>query len=159
MKIYINGEISIESFSEFSKELDSVKGNQRVEIELTSDGGDAQAALAFYEKIKRHPGDVTITTYGIVASAAVLVLAAGDVRRMSKESWMMVHEDQLDLENLSVSQAEKITKHHRRMEEQWCEILSNVSSTHKGAWENLHKKETWLSAEECLKLGIIEQVI
>jgi ATP-dependent Clp protease protease subunit len=156
-KIYITGDITIESFSLFSKKLSKQQG--AIDIELISEGGEAIAALAYFDKIKRYR-NVTITAYGIVASAAVLILAAGTKRRMARNAWIMVHEDSESCEeSRTVMELERDAKHYRRLENQWAEILSSVSKTSIDKWIELHKNETYLSAQECLELGLIEEII
>ncbi len=166
-KIYIVGEISYESYLEFSKELDKLKTSKkykRVLISLTSDGGDAFAALAYYDKIKSFEKNhlpIEIVGNGLIASAAVLILAAPSKRFMTPNAWVMLHEDEVILdEGVRVSQAEREIKTARRIEDQWCKLLAestlDFTDLH---WKKLHKKETWLNADECKRLNLIQGII
>jgi len=163
-KIQIVGSIDEDSFRDFSQSLFEIetsptKSRMAVEIEINSGGGTAMDALAFYGRIKRSPCVINITAYGLVASAAVLVFAACEQRRMTKECWMMVHEDQDSLKNASVSEFEKRTAHSRRLENQWSKLLEDLTGTSQEIWLNLHKETTYLSADECKALGIATEVI
>lgn len=164
-KIYITGCIDDESFKQFSEELSAIENSpgkdsgKTVEIEINSFGGTAMDALAFYGRIIRSPCTINATAYGLVASAAVLVFAACKRRRMTVESWLMVHEDEDQLKNARTSQFEKHTKHMRLLENQWSEILEKLTGTDRGIWLNLHKEETYLTANDCVKLGIADEVI
>lgn len=169
----IHGEISTESFTKFSKRLnilEAVEYEGPVHIELTSEGGAAYDALAFASRIRRSELDITITAVGLVASAAVMLLAAGKKgkRRMAREAWLMVHEDSGSFDSIegSVEELEEKAKkfirnveHLRRMEEQWATLLEEFTGTSKDIWAKLHRKETYLSAGECLALGIIDEVV
>lgn len=162
-KLYIIGDISDESYKEFVEALDGMEDileDDDILIELHSHGGCAMAALAFYDRIKRIKGEVTIEAYGLVASAAVLVLAAGDTRKLSKNSWVMVHEDTVAVKSsMSVSQVEKNAKVSRQFEIQWAKILAIETHTSARQWEELHKEEKYFTANDCLDLGLIEEII
>lgn len=162
-KIIITGEISEESYGEFSVLMTKAIKNdkvRRISIELTSSGGCAFAALAYYEAIRRCPKPVEVVGTGIVASAAVIILAAGHKRYMTPSCWVMVHEDEVILdEGTRVSQAEKQIKTSRRIEDQWCRLLSAQTTITIKEWQELHSREEWLTPEVCKDLGLIHEVL
>lgn len=160
-KIYVVGDISWEAYERFSKkltELELLNKYGPIFLELASDGGDAHAALAFSARIRLSSCEILITALGNVASAAVLILASGDHRRISEESWVMVHEDSAELAG-SVVELERESTQLRRMEEQWAKLLKENTGTKKSEWEEMHKKTTYLTAQECLELGLVDEVI
>ena len=149
----------METFKDFSKKLDKAsQDSEEVLIELSSPGGDSYAALAYASAIRKYSYDLTVEAYGLVASAAVLVLAAGGIRLMNKESWVMVHENSGTLEG-NVLELEREAGQLRRLEVQWAEILASVTKTKAEVWTALHKETTYLSAEQCLALGLIDRII
>lgn len=162
-KISIVGDIDEVAYAEFSEQLDDaavVQPGDDIYIELMSHGGDAMVALAFYDRIRQHKGNVVVAAYGMVASAAVLILAAGDKRCMSKNAWVMVHDDTtLVTDQDRVSQAEIKLKTSRRLEQQWCKILAERTGTSASAWQSMHGTETYLEAGECLRLKLVDKVI
>ena len=163
-KLYIVGSIDEESFKTFSEELSELEiranpGQRIIEIEMNSEGGTAMDALAFYSRIVRSPCIINVTAYGLIASAAVLVFAACDTRRMAKECWMMVHEDTDDTKGLKTSEVEKQAKQARAFENQWNTLLEERSTTSSKKWAALHAVETYLTAEQCKELGIVDQII
>lgn len=152
------GDIDEEAYKSFVELLDGT--DQDLTMELASHGGDALVALAFHDKIKSYKGNVAITASGIVASAAVLILAAGDKRLMRENAWVMVHEDvSLVDKNDRVTRAETQVKISRRLEIQWNTLLARSTGTDALRWEDLHAQETWLSAKECEGLGLIDKII
>lgn len=163
--IYIVGEINDESYLKFTEELKvledaHVSDNYPVQVCLMSDGGSAYAAMAFYDRIKYSHLHLTITGIGFIASAATLVLAAGDSRVMTKNAWVMVHEDiASELKRKEVHQAERELAHMRRLENQWNDLLAKVTKTSSKRWEALNKATTYLSPQDCLELGLIEEII
>lgn len=159
-KIYLIGEISDASYKRFSiqlaaREAESIKS---IELELMSEGGDPIAALAFAGRIRTSKCEIKITAYGQVASAAVLILAAGDYRRMQASCWLMMHEDSAGIEG-KVSDLELATAHLRRLEDQWAKLLEQYTGTPKSVWTNLHATETYLSAGQCKDLRIVDEVM
>jgi len=166
-KIIISGEISEDSFKEFCEQMDvleeEVKGLHKtkdIEIELNSAGGSALDAIAFLGRIRRSTCDVNVTVYGFCGSAAVLVLAACDLRRMTKESWVMVHEDMGSYKNIKTSDLEAQARTARLLEDQWSQLLEELTGTKKETWLYLHENgDTYLTPEECLKLGLIQEIV
>ncbi len=69
----------------------------------------------------------------------------------------MLHEDK-DKLNGSVVDLERETQHLRNMETQWSDLLTKCSHTPVN-WTKLHKDTTYLNAHECLKLGLIDEII
>jgi ATP-dependent Clp protease protease subunit len=159
-KLYINGEISNESFLIFSKKLSRLEvtyPNQTIQIEITSDGGDSEAGLAFFDRIRNSPNQIVTVAYGLVASAASLVFAAGHKRFMSPNAWLMVHEETPKLSD-KVSTLERDLRHFRKIEDQYSTLMAAVSKTHKETWDYLNMNETYISAEEALQYGISDGI-
>ena len=160
-KLYINGEISNESYLCFAKKLSRLEvtyPNQTIQIEITSDGGDSEAGLAFFDRIRNSPNQVVTVAYGLVASAASLVFAAGHKRFMAPNAWLMVHEESMDDLSGSVADIEKHVRHLRRVEDQYSTLMASVSKTHKETWDYLNLNETYISAEEALQYGISDGI-
>lgn len=162
-KIKIIGEISWESFEAFSDQLDELefKSSKLIIIELASDGGDAKAALAFSAKIRRAHSTTSIIAYGNVASAAVIILASAKHRYISKDAWVMVHEENVGsaLNDLELHAAEREVRQLRMLENQWSCLLASMTKTSAGKWEAMHKATTYLDAWECLELGLVDEVL
>lgn len=163
-RLCIYGDIDTEAFGKFSRQLCKLertcKLNTIIDISLVSDGGSAYAALAFYDRIMCSSMKIHVNASGLVASAATLILAAGVVRRMTKNSWVMVHEDTTDVtKTMMVSQAEAALEHNREMETQWNKLLEERTGTSAEIWDELNKAETYMTAEDCMKLGLIQEIL
>ena len=160
-RIAIIGAVTEEAYAKFSEELRAFEKAKATEVfvEISSGGGTAYDALAFYSRMRLSPCHITVLVVGLVASAAVLVLAAGDKRLMTKESWVMVHEDQVSKLTARVTEIEKYGRHLRRMEDQWNRLLADSSTLSAAGWSQLHKTETYLTPEDCLRHGLIEEIV
>jgi len=161
MIIRLIGAVDEDMYKRVSKKLEYAEDVQQaiaITIELFSTGGDAHSALAIAARIRKSPLEVRITALGQVASAAVLILASGKVRRMTKEAWVMVHEDAGNHKGDIVA-LEREARQSRRMEDQWAALLEELTGTPAAKWTELHKVTTYLSAEECLALGLVDKII
>jgi len=160
-KIYINGEISNESYLRFAKKLSRLEvlyPGQTIQVEITSDGGDSEAGLAFFDRIRNSPSQVVTVAYGLVASAASLVFAAGHKRFMAPNAWLMVHEESLEGLEGTVANLERDLRHLRKVEDQYSTLMASVSKMHKDNWDHLNINETYITAEEALQYGIADGI-
>ena len=165
--IRIIGAIDEDTYEAFCIKLDALENMpikarpKSVAVEITSDGGSAYLALAFVDRMRLSPMKFVTTGVGRVASAATLILAAGDVRRLTQEAWVMVHEDSGEVEG-TVSEMEAQIKHLRSMENQWNSLLSQYSrnKSKPAVFAELHKRgDVNLSPTECVALGLVDEII
>lgn len=158
--IRLIGEINEEAFEKFSEQLAKFEEspNKPVYLDLSSGGGSAYDALAFAARIRLSACNIHIRAYGLVASAAVIILAVGDIRHMASECWVMVHEDSAELTG-DVVHLERESKHLRELEDQWVQILEDNTKTDWRVWRQLHKDCAYLTPQKCLEYGLIDGVI
>lgn len=159
-RIFLIGDIDSELYENFTKELREFERTNvdKVIVELTSEGGDPYSSLAFYSRIRESSCNIHIVARGYVASAAVLVLAAGDYRAMSKETWVMVHEETEEI-SLEVHKAEAAVLQMRNMENQADRLLAARSDLTAEEWKRYHRDTTYFTADECLGIGLIDEVL
>ena len=159
-RLQIIGEINDEGYKEFSEALYKLEYESKnpVTVELNSFGGDVTAALAYAARIRVCTAPVYVIAYGQVYSAAVLILASGHKRIMTKECWAMVHEEFAKIKG-EVKELEKEIKHLRRLEIQWNDMLQVLTKLDSKKWEALHKATTYMDAKECLAAGLVDIII
>lgn len=71
-------------------ELDAANG-QPVRVLISSDGGDVTEGVALGSMLEMYPGKVETLGVGLVASIATVPLMSGDVVKMTKNSFLMIH--------------------------------------------------------------------
>lgn len=160
-RIHVIGSIDDDSYKEFTEVLGALENsgqNKKVVIELSSVGGDVYSALAFASRIRTSPLEIHVEAHGLVASAAVIILAVGDKRRMAEECLVMVHEDSGKVKG-ELKVMEREVAHLRRMENLWNSLLESYTGTKASVWANLHSKELYLTAKECLSLKLVDEII
>lgn len=124
-------------------------------VRITSHGGDPDIALAIAGLINNHP--VTTEVYGQCYSAATLIFAAGNFRRMQKWAWVMVHEG-ADTVDGNASTVKFHARQMERAETHWNLIMQHLTGTESRIWEKLNERDTYLNAEECLKLNLATEI-
>ena len=139
--------------------IDSLEyaGDNDVIVRITSHGGDSDIALAIAGLLKTHHVPVVTEVYGQCYSAATLIFAAGSVRRMQKYSWIMVHEGAEAVEGTATN-LRYAAKHMERNEAHWNAIMQELTGTDAKVWEKLNERDTYLTAEESLKLNLATEI-
>ena len=133
----------------------------KIEIIFHSPGGEVIAGMALFDFIRslRSQGHhITTTAMGMAASMAGILLQAGDVRVMGREAWVLIHEIQFGAMG-SMGEVEDRTEHAKRIQRRILSIFAercNLSvRTLARRWK---RKDWWLSSDECLKYGFVDEV-
>ncbi len=151
-QILIIGSIDNDNFKVFCEEMTELeKTPGDIHITLCSEGGDSYVGLAYYGRIVNSSCRTIITVYGMAFSAATIILAAGNHRIMHADSYFMVHDEECE------SSAE--FQHMEVLETHWASILARHSNLSKQEWRQNSKETTYLNAQECLKIGLIDAVV
>lgn len=160
-KIYLIGEVNETMSENFSTQLDLLLEkslSKPVHIELSSEGGTVLDALAIVGKITTSPCPCYITAHGKVMSAAVLILASGDYRLASPQTWIMHHEDELKVRG-STSELQRMAVRAEQEEEEWSKWLARYTRKSSEFWRNEAKLTKYWTADEALELGLIDEVL
>lgn len=159
--ILINGAIDESTFmlvdaALTQMEADSKKG---VIIKINSPGGGVYDALAIVGRICASPRHITTEGYGQIMSAACLVLACGDKRKISKYAWFMHHEGSLEVSG-KVSELEHHIKQEKKEELAWADCMAQFSNRSCDFWLRKGKGlDFYISANECLEFKIVDEII
>jgi len=137
----------------------------RITVYVNSGGGSVGAGFAMIEmlyKIKRElriPVDTVILGYAY--SMGANVFQAGDHRRMGYFSTMMLHSASWQVSGRDgevFRDLKKLSDLYQRMS---AELFYRRTGLHSSAWWRrfiYSGKERYLSAQECLKLGLVDEV-
>ena len=163
--IYIYGDITSEAYGDadvtakgFTDVLKKCKG--AVNVHVNSVGGDVFNALAIYNSLKQYESDVNIIIDGIAASAASLIICAGDNVKMASNALIMVHTPSVGL--LGYYDAAELGK----IQNSLIAVEGAILDTYK---QRLPAKshadiakmvtaETYLTAEEAKELGFVDEI-
>lgn len=159
--IKIIGQLDSEAYRTFSDELDVLENqsNKPITIELCSEGGETYIGLAIYGKLKTSKCRTIIIAYGQVMSAATIILAAGDKRVIHVDAWFMIHDDiqriRADNTTIAISEATQTEK----LEGHWAKIMARETGTPEITWREFSRKTTYLDADQCVLLGVADEVL
>ena len=152
--------VSETSADYFKEELAKYPDAKQINVFVNSFGGSVFEAMSIRNQLKRHTALVIGVVDGFAASAASFILTACDTVKMYSNTTQMLH----NMWNVAVGNSKQLRKAADDMdvmmagnrqaylekaggkltEEKLIEILDN---------------ETWLTAAQCLELGLCDEVI
>jgi ATP-dependent Clp protease protease subunit len=137
-------------------QLEAAAG-QDVEVHISSVGGSAFDAIAIYDLLKKYPGNVTTYIDALAASAASVVAMGGKTVVMSKYALLMIHKPMVG----SGGNADELLKDVQMLnvvQSRLAQIYMDKTGLDGFTINNLINAVTWLSAEQALDLGFVDQV-
>lgn len=158
--IYFYTDVNRETVIKFNSTLDALdkQGYANINIFIHSNGGDVYAGLSAMNHIKLCSTHVTTIVDGISASAATFMSIAGHKRQMYEWSEVLIHQIQTgtwgryeDMKN-DMENNTKLMGRLRKMYESYTKIPSKKLN-------ELFTKEINMGSDECLKYGIIDEII
>lgn len=139
------------------KDLDELANVKEITVRINSGGGSAFAGLAIFELLRAHGAKIITRNDGLAASAASIILMAGDVIIMGTGSMTMAHNPWTRVEGES-----KDLRVAADLLDRVGESLINVySSRTKKSREDLRdmmNKTTWMTAEEAVNMGFADEI-
>lgn len=163
--LYIYGEISDYSWwgdevtpKQFADDLEEVKNVDTINVRINSVGGDVFAAHAIYSLLKSAKPQIMVYIDGLAASAATVIMMAGDKIMMPPNAMIMIHNPWT------------IARGETKDFEKSIEILTKVKDSIILAYEaktGLDKEElsvlmdaeTWMTGQEAYDKGFIDELI
>lgn len=132
-----------------------------ITVLLNSPGGSVFAGLSIFDTLLalRQAGhEVTTIGYGYAASMGGILLQAGDVRMMSPNSFLMIHEVSSGVRG-TVSDVEDQTKFMQKLQNRALDILSERSTLSRETIKRKSKRtDWWMDAGEALEAGFIDDI-
>ncbi len=140
----------------FQKELAEIKASQ-IDLHINSPGGLVFDGITIYNLLKQHPANVTTYIDGLAASIASVIALAGDKVIMAENALFMVHK----ASGMVMGNSDDMRDFADKLDKVNASIATTyVSKTKKDEKEidGLMAAETWLTAEEALEAGFVDEV-
>ena len=137
-------------------QLEAASG-QDIEVHISSAGGSAFDAIAIYDLLKKYPGKVTTYIDALAASAASIVAMGGKTIVMSKYALLMIHKPMVDTGGNS-DELLKDVQMLNIVQSRLAQIYIDKTGLGLANINSLINAVTWLTAEQALDLGFIDQV-
>ncbi|HEY4326166.1 MAG TPA: head maturation protease, ClpP-related [Mucilaginibacter sp.] len=144
------------SSSSVQQQLEAAAG-QDVDVHISSVGGSAFDAIAIYDLLKKYPGTVTTYIDALAASAASIVAMGGKNVVMSKYALIMIHKPMVG----SGGNADELLKDVQLLnivQSRLAQIYIDKTGLDGVTVNSLIDSVTWLSADQALDLGFIDQI-
>ncbi len=140
--------------------LESQDNKKEIKIYINSPGGSVVSALAIYDTMQHIRANVSTICVGVAASAAAILLSAGEKGRRFAlpNSEILIHQVMGGIEG----QATDIDIHARHIiktKERLNKILAKHSGQSLKKIEQDAERDYFMSADEAKKYGIIDKVI
>jgi len=145
---------------DFKNALDGLGEIDDLTIRINSYGGEVFVGFAIYNLINDHKAaNKTMIVDGVAASIASVIALAGTKRKAHKNSYIMIHNPAVMIAGGSVDL--------RKAADELDRIKETIITLYRDRGVNLSKKkldelmtvETWLTAEDALKYGFIDEIL
>lgn len=142
----------------FSDELAALGDVDTLTVRINSPGGDVWDGMSIYNQLATFDAEVRVVVEGIAASAASLVAMAGHSIEAYQVSQMMIH----DAWTIAAGNEQEF----RDLADLLGKIDGQIASTYAGKsgrdveeFRTLMDKDTYLTAEEAMDLGLVDGII
>lgn len=159
-------EAAVATYNEFTRKIREIGASnaRKVVVNIRSTGGDVSDALLIYEQLKSLKAKVVTQCYGYTASAATIIAQAASEgeRRMSENALYLIHQSSTSMEGNTHKLSGGIEL-LRKTDERIAKIYSDASGRPAEEFLTLmgenEGRGKWLSAEEALSAGLIDEII
>lgn len=165
--LFLSGEITRETVDSTIRGLvllNHLSSEDSIRLVLNSDGGEVNQGLALMDCIASIPAVVTIDVVGEACSMAAIILQAGDIRRLSANSRVMIHVGSEGYDENHATIIRRWAKYQAK-EDKICtdKVLERIRERHpdftRGRLNRLMDFDTILTANEAIELGLADEII
>jgi len=130
-------------------------------VNISTPGGSVDHALAIHDMLASHPAEVETRVTGMTASAGTIIAQAGNTRKMSDNAMYLIHQARIVM-LVSSNKMEEIQETLGKIDNRIARIYAKRSERDTEDFLELmsqkHGDGTWLSAEEALEHGLIDEI-
>lgn len=138
----------------FMEDLAAVKDKSKITVKLNSCGGDLYTGIAIHNALKALSGEVNVVVEGIAASAASVIMCAGDTVTVYPGSLIMIHGVSVMLwDYLNIQDLKLLMKGMDASERAVAEIYNGKTGIAVETLRSMMTKETWFTGREALEKG------
>ena len=169
--IYFNDDITMDTITSLNKEIRHLQNKLQtvaikmgiepppIKLHLTTYGGEIHAAFSAIACIKSCKIPVHTYIDGYVASAGTLISICGNKRFIHKHSSMLIHELRSGISWGKMSNLEEEFENLKKMMSKIKDLYVEHTKLKKKDLDSLLKKDTDWHANECLKNGLVDEII
>lgn len=145
------------SAKQFAKDLKALGELDTINVRINSEGGSVFDGITIYNTLASHKATVTVDIDGLAASIASIIAMAGDTVRMANNALFMIH-DPWTYAMGSAGDLREQADLLDKVRDQLVTTYVTRSSIDEDTVSNLMSEETWMSSDEALEYGLIDEV-
>lgn len=144
----------------FLEDLEVIKNAKNITVKLNSCGGDLYTGIAIHNALKALKANINVIVEGIAASAASIIMCAGDTVTVHVGSLIMIHGvgaffcDYLMLDDL-----DKQMRAFEAAENAIAAIYSQKTGKDIEELRSMMKQETWMTGKQAADLGFADEIL
>lgn len=143
----------------FMEDLEPIKNKSRITVKLNSCGGDLYTGIAIHNALKSLPGKVNVVVEGIAASAASVIMCAGDTVSVFPGSLVMIHGVSVFLyDAMNIQDMKLLMKGMDASERAVAEIYNAKTGIEVDTLRSMMTKETWFTGREAIDKGFADEL-
>ena len=144
----------------FLSDIETLSDMDEVSFYINSVGGNVDAGVSIFNKIRALKAETTTIVDGLAASAASVVAQAGDHRQVSIGSQTMVHCASAGL--MGYYNREDLSQVDRMLEstdKRIADILADRTGRNSKEIMKMMKNTSWMTADEAVEEGFADEVV
>lgn len=164
--IYLNDDVTGTTLVDLMIKIRAILNNREegntdpINLIINSNGGDVYDMLGIIDYIETLDIKVNTICRGRAFSAAAVILACGTGTRMvSKRSCVMFHESSSYLDGVKMSDMTAYINNLKLIEDDVCDVLAKRTKKPADWWRQQQKTDLFLTANQLLEFGIIDEII
>ena len=161
-RIYLIGAITDNRAANFLMALHALDAKEGpITVVLCSHGGSTHAGYMIYDAITLAQNTIIVHGIGKIFSMAVLVLQAGDLRLLTPQAELMVHDVYASIQNdeMEIKDAGKLATDLVENNKRYQSLVAKRCKMSQAKLAKMCSKETYLRAEEAVTLGFADQIL
>jgi ATP-dependent Clp endopeptidase proteolytic subunit ClpP len=140
-------------------EMEATDTKTPITLRIKSPGGSVYDAIAIVGRLKASPCDIITEGYGMVMSAATIILASGTLRKASRFTWFMTHESAYHVSGKH-SEIKAYVSQAENEEHMWASWMAELTTHPKEFWLNTGTHvDAYFDAKSLIDMGVIDEII
>lgn len=132
-----------------------------IELHMSSPGGDPYSLLRLHDVIQASPCQIKFFGSGEISSAATWIMACCDERYLTPNTFVLIHDSGSYGESVApvkLTDAYIAVEQDKRLQDKLNQIYADNSRMPLEFWEEVVKRDVWLTAEEAIMLGLADKI-
>ncbi|MHB1087115.1 MAG: ClpP family protease, partial [Minisyncoccota bacterium] len=160
--VFLNGSINDAMYqkviTEYETAMQGVKVGDNIRLYINSPGGNTYTSLALYDLFLSCPYPVHGTVQGRAGSMAPIVLQGCKVRRITKNSAIMLHLQTVTIEG-NVPDARASIEEFARLDDLMVGIIAEKTRRPLEEVRALMARDTHFDAKSALQFGLVDEIV